>query len=165
MSREEELAKLNDARVFHINTMNKVSRIIRNGSFMGIPPKVDYENCSFHLWLTANNNDLSNIIGSIFHSELVDMHKKWHDLYGSIYKDFFDSRKLIAILNKIENSTKETEKAKLLVKLNKIKIRLSAYEEERLIMMQHEMKNVSAKLLLILDSSERKLKAASSSLF
>ncbi len=165
MSREEELAKLNDARLFHINAMNKVSRIIRNRSFMGIPPELKYENCGFNLWLTANNNNLSTIIGSIFYTELVNTHIKWHSLYTTIYKDFFDSRKLIAILNKIENSTKETEKEKLLVKLTKIKIRLSAYEEERLMMLYDEMKNVSAKLLLTLESSERKLKAASSSLF
>jgi len=165
MSREEELVKLNDVRLFHINAMNKISRIIRNRSFMGIPPEVLDENCRFNLWLNENNNYISTIIGSIFYTELVETHRKWHSLYASMYKDFFTSRKLVAILNKIENSTKDVEKEKLLVKLSKIKIRLSAFEEERLMMIYHDMKNVSSKLLLTLESSERKLKAASSSLF
>ncbi|SHO81232.1 hypothetical protein MNB_SV-15-766 [hydrothermal vent metagenome] len=163
MKREELLEKIQDTKASHLINMRKINTIIKNQYFINKPPHTLAKECSIENWL--ENRELSVILGSIFYSELVKNHTKWHEVYEDLYNKFFDSKKLQQIIEKIENPKNDKEKEKFIAKLSKIKIKLSAREEEALKALFNDLDNISKKFISILESCERKTKATSSNMF
>ncbi len=163
MKREELLQSLQNTKSSHTNNMRKVNSIIRNQYFINIPPKISLEQCSIKNWL--QDKELTPIIGSIFYSDLVNNHNRWHEVYSDLYTKFFNSKKLQEFLDKIENPKNDREKDKFITKLSKLKIKLSTREEEELKALFNDLSNISNKLILIMESCERKIKATASNLF
>jgi len=163
MKREELLQNLQDTKSSHLANMRKINSIIKNQYFISRPPNTKLKGCSVDNWL--ENEKLPTIIGSIFYSDLVKNHNKWHDVYIDLYEKFFDSKKLEQFLDKIDNPKNEKEKEKFLIKLSKLKIKLSAREEEELKALFSDLTNISTKLTSTMDSCERKIKATASNMF
>jgi len=164
MTREELLESLSEAKNAHLSNMRKINNIIRNRSFINRPPELEASTCGFGHWLHDTEN-LSQIIGSIFYSDLVNTHKKWHEIYLDMYNSYFENKKLTDLINKIDTSEKEKEIDKLNVKMTKIKFKLSALDEERIKALYSDLEKASNQLKAIIDSCERKINATSSSLF
>ena len=163
MKREELLQKLQDTKSSHLSNMRKINSIIRNQYFISRAPNMFTEKCSIEHWL--QNKELSSIMGSIFYGELVKNHTKWHEVYVDLYTKFFDSKKLQQFLDKIDNAKNEREKDKFVTKLSKLKIKLSAREEEELKALFNDLSNISNKFISTMESCERKVKATASNMF
>jgi hypothetical protein len=115
------------------------------------------------IWL--QNRELSSILGSIFYGDLVRNHIKWHEVYEDLYNNFLNSKRLQQFLEKIDNPKNEREGEKFILKLSKLKIKLSAREEEELKALFNDLSNISNKLISIMESCERKVKATASNMF
>jgi hypothetical protein len=164
MTREELLESLVNAKESHLSSMRKINNIIRNRSFTNRPPELEASSCGFGYWLN-NTEILEKVIGSIFYGDLVNIHKKWHDIYLDMYSSYFESKKLTDILTKIDESEKEKEIEKLTTKMTKISFKLSALDEERIKALYSDLEKASTQLKSIIDSCERKIKATSASMF
>jgi len=163
MKREELLQNLQDTKSSHLGNMRKINAIIKNQYFISRPPNTSLKGCSIDNWLETE--ELSTIIGSIFYGDLIKSHNKWHEVYIDLYNKFFESKKLEQFLDKIDNPKNDKEKEKFLVKLSKLKIKLSAREEEEIKALFSDLTNISNKLISTLESSERKVKATASNMF
>ncbi len=163
MKREELLQNLQNAKSSHLSNMRKINSIIRNQYFINRAPNIHLKECSIDMWL--QNEELSLLMGSIFYGDLIKHHSKWHEIYRDLYNKFFDSKKLQQFLDKIDNPKNEKEKERFLVKLSKLKIKLSAREEEEVKALYSDLTNISNKLISTMESCERKVKATASNMF
>jgi len=163
MKREELLQNLQNAKSSHLSNMRKINSIIRNQYFINRAPNIHLKECSIDNWL--QNEELSLLMGSIFYGDLIKHHNKWHEVYGDLYNEFFDSRKLQQFIEKIDNPKTDKEREKFLVKLSKLKIKFSAREEEEVKALYSDLTNISNKFISTMESCERKVKATASNMF
>jgi len=87
MNKEKTLESIKNARKAHESQMDKIVLAIE-GKTVNNPTAVSKTECAFGKWFYGDDN-LRNILGSLFYDNVDNLHAKWHNEYVSIFNLLF----------------------------------------------------------------------------
>jgi len=146
MNKLSSIEAINRARDSHISQMKKIELLI-GGEEIENPTSVKHTECVFGKWFYNKDNQVEEILGSLFYEKMEILHTKWHGEYARVFEIFFTNRKT-GFFSKILGTDKidemDMDKAKLYYR---------------------ELQATTELLLHAISSSQRRISALSDSKF
>ena len=146
MNKEITLRTLEDAKLKHLQQMEKIKLLVAHKS-VETPTPLSKVECHFGQLFYGNKDSFYTIVGAQFYEKLDKLHEDWHKEYAKIYAIFFQENKN-GFLNKL---------------LGKDKIDPLQYDKAKLY--YRELEAITQELVRLLDISLRRVQALSESKF
>ncbi len=151
MNKVQTLELMQDMKKSHESQMHKIELLLSGKDMQELVSKAKTE-CYFGKILYLNEEDLKNIVGTLFFEKLERIHARWHLEYYNIYKIFEEvvkaNKEKKGFLSKIIGTKKVSE-----MDFDKAKLYYS------------ELKIITKELISILEMCTRRINALSESKF
>ena len=141
MDKEKTVEAIVNARKAHETQMKKIVALLK-GKEVDNPTAVLKTECDFGKWLYADDSNLKELLGSLFYTNLENLHARWHIEYSRLFEIFFKNKKKAGFFSKIFGSDKVED-----MELDKAKVYYS------------ELEATTKELIQVIASSQRRIEA------
>ena len=141
MDKEKTIEAVVNARKAHESQMKKIVALLK-GKEVNNPTAVLKTECDFGKWLYADDSNLKELLGSLFYTNLENLHARWHIEYSRLFEIFFKNKKKTGFFSKMFGSDKVGD-----MELDRAKVYYS------------ELEATTNELLKVIASSQRRIEA------